>query len=66
MESNNIFLYLNRALADKKVNAIVDPSTGTLCFIKDSMNGAPVWRTPNKKDLQIYKEWLKRRTKDEI
>lgn len=42
MESNNIFLYLNRALADKKVNAIVDPSTGTLCFIKDSMNGAPV------------------------
>ena len=54
------------ALSDDKIRAIFDPDTGALCLVKDNMNGAPVWRTPNKKDLQIHKEWLKRRAKNEI
>ena len=65
MESNNIWIQLVEALYDDYVKATFDPNTGTLCLVKDYMNGMPVWRAPNEEDVQIYKEEITRRRKYE-
>lgn len=51
------------ALCNKNIIGIFDPKSKALALIKDYMHGAPVWRRPNKKEIQ---EWNKRRKKNEI
>ena len=70
MEYKNIAGEIIRSLAvllgEKKAGWILTPDTKQLYLVKDYMHGAPVWRTPNKKDLQLFEEWKKRRTKNEV
>ena len=70
MEYKNIAGEIIRSLAvllgEKKAGWILAPDTKQLYLVKDYMHGTPVWRTPNKKDLQLFEEWKKRRTKNEV
>lgn len=52
------------ALHDKNVKGLFDPQTGALALVKDSVQGSPCWRSPNSKEIKIYKEW--RNKKDGI
>lgn len=61
--TDNAIYNITLALYDKKVKGIFDPTSKALALIKDYMHGAPVWRRPNKKEIQ---EWNKRRKKNEI
>lgn len=61
MESNKIvgdtIRSLSVLLGDKKAGGILTPDTKQLYLVKDYMHGEPVWRAPNKKDLQMFEEW---------
>ena len=61
MESNKIvgdtIRSLSVLLGEKNAGWILTPDTKQLYLVKDYMDGVPVWRTPNKKDLQMFEEW---------
>ena len=61
----NALYNINLALADKRVKRIVYSPTNTLMLVKDSINGAPCWRRPNKKELKTF-EKNKEKRKHEI
>lgn len=52
----NVLYNITLALADDRVKCIVHSPTNTLMLVKDSMNGAPCWRRPNKKELKTFEE----------
>lgn len=70
MESKKIVGDTIRGLAvllgEEKAGWILTPDTEQLYLVKDYMHGAPVWRNPTQKDLKMFKQWKKRRAKNEV